>query len=1179
MNINPKTLRRFGLILATVVLLIIGISKIPLSSDSIRQKLIDTVAENSDYRLDILGTFDTYLSLNPGFEATQVRIREKDLSTVYEIRELAVNVSLMSLIFGDPVISSLSIDGMDIEHQPAVEIVDETLDDASTGKFQLPLIKRIVLRNVLLRHGEADELLIEGLELKQNLVGEGFGLVGEGHFNDQSYRIRGSLGSVDQLISPGVDYPVDIQLEHLSAHISLQGVINQPMAAAGLDLNLSAAISDFSAFLNAYNVEVPNMGELKAIATLAGTLTAPSVEQMDIKLTKGETISLKLTGAIANVLELENDVIDVSGYINRDEEFLSWALPNDLMSIEEWRLQGNLIADKKGLRLADMDIQGVDPAGLNLTFKGDGLLENFDAVQPFSHLDVMASMASENTAAARPFLIDALPEMGPVEGKFRILAASDQALTVEDIDISVGLSDDVLLLYKGRVANIPLGADPVTGYDLKWELSAADSGKLATLFKIELPAIAPVKIQGRFTGSKIKSSLKEITLTAGKSSGVKLATKGNIEFDDFSKDEYLKDINLKVDFSSPDTAKLASFIEQNLPELGPAKGNFTLRGPLNNLRANKINLNFGNPNNLTLKASGEVRKVTLEPELKLSGIHLELDTKAPSTDKLSTLLNFKLPNFGQLQGKGRIVDDKGNLALQAAEISIGPGDKPLIRAQGNIGDILKLKGVAWKIYLDIDTDKSLENLLGYPIPDLGMLHGDMVVSDQDGSLGIEKIEMRSDQELLKLKVSGFFDDINNADEMDVKIEASTQSLEIVGLLLGQNWPESKPANFTGSIKVLKKDVAIDGKLIVGKTEIITDIDGVKLDPRLSVKGNISTDVIYLSDFGFPETEADIPAETGEQEIEPEPQKTAKAPKKDDRMFSKEPLSLEWMQNIDLDLDIEAGDIIGTGAKLDSFLIPVQIINGGVLLISPATFLYDEGVIHLDYKLNSLKKPATASFKMTADDIAIGSSLAHVGAQVPVDGSLNINIDLSTYGQSKADMAANLNGIVEIGMEEMALPRTVVDLLGVDLFGWVLSSTLGRGHKVKLDCGIVRFKAEQGLLTSELLFLDGQSVTVSGEGNIDLRKETIDLSIFPRKKNTLWAKVTPVNVNGPLTSPTGSPVVGTAMGAATASQYAGLALAPQVVIPVKALGFLGGLFRKDDSKGDNSACLKYVEEQN
>lgn len=1180
MNKKSKTIRRFGLIFAGLFLLLISLSFVPLSTDSIRQKLIETVEEKSDYRLEILGSFNSYFSLTPGFDATQVKIQEKDLPTIYEIRKLAVNVSLMSLIFGDPVISSLTIDGIEVDLKPAMDIVDETLDDASAGRFQIPHIKHIVLRNALLIHGETGKLLIDGLELSQTLTGDELELFSEGHFNDKSYRLKGTLGSLSELMSSSSTYPVDITFDFQSALLSLQGSINQPMGPAELALRLSAETPEFSTFLDAHEIEAPKLGELKAVARLGGNLTAPSVEQLDVKLTKDESISLELTGAIANVLELENDVIQVSGYINRDKEFLNWALPDGLVGIEEWRLQGNLITDKKGLRLADMDIQGVDPAGLNLTLTGGGLLENFDARQPFSELDILASIESANTAKARPFLFDALPEMGPVQGKFRIVAASDEALSYEDIDASVGSSDDVLLLVNGRMANAPLGDVPSTGIDLKLELSAKDNGKLAALFKTELPAISPVKLQGRLTGSRMKSSFKEISLTAGKSSGVKLTTKGNIEFDDFSKDEYLKDINLKVDFSSPDTAKLASFIKQDLPELGPASGHFTLRGALKNLQAKNISLRVGKSNELILKADGEVRKVTLEPVLKLSGIQLKLDTTAPSTDKLFTLLNFKVPDLGQLQGKAEINDKDGSLGLEAAELSVGPADKPVITALGKIGDIQKLKDVAWQIQMEIPTDESLESLLGHPIPDLGMLHGDMMVSDQDGSLGIENIEVRSDQEdLLKLNVSGLFDDINNTDEMDVKIEASTQSLEIIGLLFRQDWPESKPTNFSGTIKIIKDKVAIDGKLVVGKTVIFTDLDGVKIAPRPSIHGQIGTEVIYLSDFGFPESEADIKAETGAQEIKDQPQKTAKTLVKKDKLFSQEPLSLDWMQNIDLELQISAGDIIGTGAKLDSFVIPVKITNGGVLLISPATFIYDEGAILLDYTINSLNKPYTASFKMTADDVSVGSSLAHVGAQVPIDGSLNINIDLSTNGQSHADMAANLNGIIEIGMEDMAMPKTIIDLLGVDLFGWVLSSTLGRENKLKLDCGIMRLKAEQGLLTTELLFLDGQSVTVSGEGNVNLREETIDVSIYPKKKNRFWAKVAPVKVSGPLTSPTGSPVVGAAMGAATATEYAGLALAPQVVIPVKAFGFLSNLFRKDDSKGDNSACMKYAETVN
>ncbi|MEJ2214943.1 MAG: hypothetical protein P8Y20_13060, partial [Gammaproteobacteria bacterium] len=99
---------------------------------------------------------------------------------------------------------------------------------------------------------------------------------------------------------------------------------------------------------------------------------------------------------------------------------------------------------------------------------------------------------------------------------------------------------------------------------------------------------------------------------------------------------------------------------------------------------------------------------------------------------------------------------------------------------------------------------------------------------------------------------------------------------------------------------------------------------------------------------------------------------------------------------------------------------------------------------------------------------------------------------------------------------------------------------------------------------------------SGEGSMDLGQETIDFYIIPKEKRTLLSNANPVHLTGPLRDPNIGAVSSAELGIMAAKGYAGLAILPTVTIPVAVLGSLGGLFAEDESKGDNSACLKYAE---
>ena len=106
-----------------------------------------------------------------------------------------------------------------------------------------------------------------------------------------------------------------------------------------------------------------------------------------------------------------------------------------------------------------------------------------------------------------------------------------------------------------------------------------------------------------------------------------------------------------------------------------------------------------------------------------------------------------------------------------------------------------------------------------------------------------------------------------------------------------------------------------------------------------------------------------------------------------------------------------------------------------------------------------------------------------------------------------------------------------------------------------------------MATSQTLVADGPTLTLTGQGSLNLGEETIDFVLYPRKKRRFWASADPVKIKGPLTDPSvkALPVGG-------AGGYGALALAPQIAIPGAALGYLWSLVRKN---GDMGPCRELV----
>ena len=89
------------------------------------------------------------------------------------------------------------------------------------------------------------------------------------------------------------------------------------------------------------------------------------------------------------------------------------------------------------------------------------------------------------------------------------------------------------------------------------------------------------------------------------------------------------------------------------------------------------------------------------------------------------------------------------------------------------------------------------------------------------------------------------------------------------------------------------------------------------------------------------------------------------------------------------------------------------------------------------------------------------------------------VELESSGDSPHAIASNLNGELAAAVENGTIPRTVAELLAVDLFGWAISSTAARGRQARVDCTVIRFTVDQGVARSEALYLDGSSAEEEG----------------------------------------------------------------------------------------------------
>jgi hypothetical protein len=458
------------------------------------------------------------------------------------------------------------------------------------------------------------------------------------------------------------------------------------------------------------------------------------------------------------------------------------------------------------------------------------------------------------------------------------------------------------------------------------------------------------------------------------------------------------------------------------------------------------------------------------------------------------------------------LEDRGDLfAVTGIDASVGPEEKPAVHVTGEIGNLLALKMVAVSGNFEVP----IASLLGPDIltekPSLGEFRGQFDLSDADGSVGLEKLNAEAiNTDLFSLSVEGVFDDLVQRDELKFQASLKIPDPSTLGRRIGFDVVRLSAFSYTGHVSGSDEKFLAEGKAQVGQTEFSGTLSGSIKDTRPALRAKLSSPVFHFADFGLlPEADApENPAKKSGQEKKP-----ARKP-----LFGEDPVPFEALRDFDLDLDVLLDQLEGVDLDIDKAEARLDL-KDGLLKVDPLRFNFEGGHLQIKLLVDARPKAPTVSLKVTADDVDLGDLLAQTEVDVPLDGELDLLINLKAVGTSPRALSSSLQGDLDLAIEHGHIRTNLLDLAAVDLVSWMVSDSARKGYS-DLNCLIVRFDFHDGVAESKkLILLDTANVSASGTGSIDLRDETIDIKVHPHaKKRRLVELTTPFAIEGPLASP-------------------------------------------------------------
>ncbi len=220
-----------------------------------------------------------------------------------------------------------------------------------------------------------------------------------------------------------------------------------------------------------------------------------------------------------------------------------------------------------------------------------------------------------------------------------------------------------------------------------------------------------------------------------------------------------------------------------------------------------------------------------------------------------------------------------------------------------------------------------------------------------------------------------------------------------------------------------------------------------------------------------------------------------------RVFSKEPLPLEDLDKVDVDVKVRAAEVLLPGMALNNLDLGF-ILKDRALNVSSFKAGLGKGTVDARLSLGPQGKTVLWSSNVKLGKVDIRHLGNMVEALKNVEGSLDADINVNARGTSVAVLMGSMTGRAVIQMGKGRIRNRYIDLIGGDLSTGLfrlLNPFDKQNDYTRVNCFVGAFSMKNGLARATTLVMNTQYMVVVGSGTINLRTERLNLSLKPVPK--------------------------------------------------------------------------------
>lgn len=352
------------------------------------------------------------------------------------------------------------------------------------------------------------------------------------------------------------------------------------------------------------------------------------------------------------------------------------------------------------------------------------------------------------------------------------------------------------------------------------------------------------------------------------------------------------------------------------------------------------------------------------------------------------------------------------------------------------------------------------------------------IEREDDEFRITDLEARIG--LLELAADGTLSMDPLSNDSDFRFSINGPELRRVGVPFGVSVLPAREFSLAGEVNGVPSGFVIENVIArVGENDISGRF-AADLSDKSELTGTVSATFLDLKTPMEESTAEDL----------------AEAPE-DDREFllSDDPLPIDWLDAMNVDVDLEFGRLILSQAEMQDFDIGVRLWDG-VLDIDPIRFNESDGTLSARLRLDAVEEALRLELNIAAEGLHLGLLAGEDqdrSSLPPFDGT----IDLEGTGSSVHRLMAGANG--DISMRQGA--GRVRDMVTSRLFGDLMLQVIRTLNPMReaepymsLECAFYDISIENGLATIDNVALQSDKLTILTRGDVNFADESLNLSL-------------------------------------------------------------------------------------